>query len=296
MPALTPLRIEGSIRHPADGEPWEYTVVVSIRNDRGEETARKLIGVGAMNPNEQRTFTLSVEAVSAKANAPAEAARGTERSKSMPAIYRSPLPGRNYRSLDTLLAAVRNCRACEQHLPLGARPVLRAHAAARILIVGQAPGLRVHTTGIPWDDASGQRLREWMGVNRDTFYDETRIAIIPMGYCYPGRGTDGDMAPRRECAELWLDRLLAKLPRIELTLLIGQYAQRHFLSNHRKRSLAETTGTGRTTLRNTFRCPTRHRAIHRGSSAIPGSRSSFYQCCKRGLKRLSRAEGTLEFS
>jgi uracil-DNA glycosylase len=159
----------------------------------------------------------------------------------MPAIYRNPLPGRNYRSLDTLLAAVRNCRACEQHLPLGARPVLRAHAAARILIVGQAPGLRVHTTGIPWDDASGQRLREWMGVNRDTFYDETRIAIIPMGYCYPGRGEDGDMAPRRECAELWLDRLLAKLPRIELTLLIGQYAQRHFLRNHRKRSLAETT-------------------------------------------------------
>ncbi len=159
----------------------------------------------------------------------------------MHAIYRNPLPGRNYRSLDTLLAAVRNCRACEQHLPLGARPVLRAHAAARILIVGQAPGLRVHTTGIPWDDASGQRLREWMGVNRDTFYDETRIAIIPMGYCYPGRGEDGDMAPRRECAELWLDRLLAKLPRIELTLLIGQYAQRHFLRNHRKRSLAETT-------------------------------------------------------
>ena len=159
----------------------------------------------------------------------------------MPAIYRSPLPGRNYRSLDTLLAAVRNCRACEQHLPLGARPVLRAHGAARILIVGQAPGLRVHTTGIPWDDASGQRLREWMGVNRDTFYDETRIAIIPMGYCYPGRGEDGDMAPRRECAELWLDRLLAELPRIELTLLIGQYAQRHFLRNHRKRSLAETT-------------------------------------------------------
>ena len=119
--------------------------------------------------------------------------------------------------------------------------MLRAHAAARILIVGQAPGLRVHTTGIPWDDASGQRLREWMGVNRDTFYDETRIAIIPMGYCYPGRGEDGDMAPRRECAELWLDRLLAKLPRIELTLLIGQYAQRHFLRNHRKRSLAETT-------------------------------------------------------
>ncbi len=136
---------------------------------------------------------------------------------------------------------MRDCRACERDLPLGPRPVLRAHEAARILIVSQAPGLRVHQTGIPWNDPSGQRLREWMGVDVETFYDESRIAIIPMGYCYPGRGQDGDRAPRSECAKLWLDRLLAKLPDIELTLLIGQYAQRHFLGSRRKSSLAETT-------------------------------------------------------
>ena len=151
------------------------------------------------------------------------------------------MPQTNYRTLDSLLTAVRGCRACEAHLPLGPRPVLRAGKAARILVVGQAPGIRVHTTGIPWGDPSGERLRAWMGVDKDVFYDESRIAIIPMGYCYPGRGNGGDMPPRRECASLWLDHLLAKLPRIELTLLIGQYAQRHFLASRRKPSLAETT-------------------------------------------------------
>ena len=147
----------------------------------------------------------------------------------------------SYPTLEILLAAVRNCRACEAHLPLGPRPVLRAGDTARILVVGQAPGLRVHTTGIAWDDPSGERLRGWMGVDKGVFYDESRIAIIPMGYCYPGRGNGGDLPPRRECAALWLDKLLTKLPRIELTLLIGQHAQRHFLGNRRKSSLAETT-------------------------------------------------------
>ena len=150
-------------------------------------------------------------------------------------------PETAYRTLESLLAAVRNCRACEAHLPLGPRPVVRAAVTARVLIVGQAPGLRVHATGIPWDDPSGERLRSWMGVGKDVFYDESRIAIIPMGYCYPGRGKSGDMPPRRECAELWLDHLLAKLPRIELTLLIGLHAQRHYLGGRRKSTLAETT-------------------------------------------------------
>jgi uracil-DNA glycosylase len=145
-----------------------------------------------------------------------------------------------YPTLDALLAAVRGCRVCEAHLPLGPRPVLRASETARILVVGQAPGLRVHTTGIPWDDPSGERLRSWMGVGKDVFYDESRIAIIPMGYCYPGRGRDGDRPPRGECATLWLDQLLTRLPRIELTLLVGTYAQRHFLGNRRKGSLATT--------------------------------------------------------
>lgn len=150
------------------------------------------------------------------------------------------VPETGYPTLEALLVAVRDCRACEAHLPLGPRPVLRAGETARILIVGQAPGVRVHTTGIPWDDPSGERLRAWMGVDKEIFYDKSRIAIIPMGYCYPGRGTGGDMPPRRECAALWLDQLLARLPRIELTLLIGQYAQRHFLGSRRKPSLAET--------------------------------------------------------
>ena len=145
-----------------------------------------------------------------------------------------------YPTLDALLAAVRACRVCEAHLPLGPRPVLRAAATARILIVGQAPGVRVHRSGVPWDDPSGERLRAWMGVGRDVFYDESLVAIIPMGYCYPGRGRGGDLAPRRECAALWLDQLLARLPGIELTLLIGQHAQRHFLGSRRKGSLADT--------------------------------------------------------
>ena len=145
-----------------------------------------------------------------------------------------------YPTLEGLLAAVRQCRACEKALPLGPRPVLRAAASARILVVGQAPGAHVHASGIPWDDASGARLRNWMGVDTDQFYDESQIAIIPMGYCYPGRGKGGDLPPRRECANLWLDQLLARLPRVEMTVLIGLHAQRHFLGGRRKRSLTET--------------------------------------------------------
>jgi uracil-DNA glycosylase len=143
-------------------------------------------------------------------------------------------------SLDTLLAEVRACRACVSHLPFGPRPIVRAAADARILIVGQAPGARVHASGIPWDDASGDRLRNWLGIDATTFHDESQFAIMPMGFCYPGRGNGGDKPPRHECAQLWFDSLLQKLPRIQLTLLIGQYAQRHFLGARRKASLTET--------------------------------------------------------
>lgn len=145
-----------------------------------------------------------------------------------------------YPTLGGLLVAVRQCRVCEKHLPLGPRPVLQVGETARVLIVGQAPGIRVHVSGTPWDDPSGERLRSWMGLSMDCFYDASLIAIIPMGYCYPGRGNGGDLPPRRECATLWLDHLLAKLPRIELTLLIGLHAQRHFLGKRRKHSLTET--------------------------------------------------------
>ena len=143
-------------------------------------------------------------------------------------------------TLDNLLIAIRNCRACDAFLPLGARPVLQAGETARILIVGQAPGARVHATGIPWDDPSGERLRNWMGISPDVFYDRARVAIMPMGYCYPGRGQGGDAPPRPECAPLWHDRLLAQLPAIELTLLVGLRAQSHFLGQRRKASLTET--------------------------------------------------------
>lgn len=144
------------------------------------------------------------------------------------------------RRLPELLRAVRDCRVCAAQLPLGPRPVLQAGVGARILIVGQAPGARVHASGVPWDDASGERLRDWMGVDRATFHDAERIALIPMGLCYPGRGAGGDRPPRPECAPLWMDALLAQLPRIELTLLVGRYAQRRFLAAQGPRSLTET--------------------------------------------------------
>ena len=132
-------------------------------------------------------------------------------------------------TLDSLLEMVRACRACEANLPLGPRPVLQVGATARILIVGQAPGAKVHASGVPWDDRSGERLRDWMRIDAETFYDRAQVAIVPMGYCYPGRAASGDLPPRRECAQLWLDRLLAQMPGIELTLLVGHYAQAHFL-------------------------------------------------------------------
>ena len=132
-------------------------------------------------------------------------------------------------AFDSLLAAVRACRVCAAHLPLGPRPVLQIGAAARILIVGQAPGAKVHASGIPWSDRSGDRLREWMGMDAGTFHDATRIAIVPMGLCYPGRAASGDLPPRPECAPLWQARLRAQMPRVELTLLIGGYAQAYYL-------------------------------------------------------------------
>ncbi len=126
--------------------------------------------------------------------------------------------------LPRLLNEVRACRLCEDELPLGPRPVLRASPSARILVVGQAPGTAVHASGIPFDDPSGVRLRDWMGVDPDTFYDETRIAIIPMGFCYPGRGRSGDLPPKPRCARTWRTPLMEALPGIELTLAVGQYA------------------------------------------------------------------------
>lgn len=124
-----------------------------------------------------------------------------------------------------LLQEVRACTLCQADLPAGPRPILQLHPDARLLIASQAPGRRAHASGIPFDDASGDRLREWLGLSREAFYDERRVAILPMGLCYPGKGKGGDLPPRRECAATWRAPLLALLPRLELTLVIGQYAQ-----------------------------------------------------------------------
>lgn len=132
-------------------------------------------------------------------------------------------------SLASLLAEVRACSLCAEHLPLGPRPVLQMHASARILIAGQAPGRKVHETGIPFDDASGDRLRNWLGVSREVFYDARQVAILPMGFCFPGTGKSGDLPPRPECAPAWRVPLLSHLKRLKLTLVIGQYAMAYHL-------------------------------------------------------------------
>ncbi|MFW1678567.1 uracil-DNA glycosylase family protein [Pontibacter sp. JAM-7] len=133
--------------------------------------------------------------------------------------------------MEDLLQQVRACQHCAMYLPLGANPVVYASPSARLLIIGQAPGTRVHASGIPWDDASGDRLRNWLRLDKSTFYDTTNIAIMPMGFCYPGRGKSGDLPPRPECAPLWHRALLEQMPEIGLTLLVGNYAQRYYLAD-----------------------------------------------------------------
>ena len=127
-------------------------------------------------------------------------------------------------AFDQLLVSVRGCTLCADQLALGPRPVLQAHPQARVLVAGQAPGTRVHASGVPFDDPSGDRLRDWMGIDRTVFYDERRLAMLPMGFCYPGKGASGDLPPVPLCAQTWRAKLLEALPNIELTLAIGQYA------------------------------------------------------------------------
>lgn len=127
--------------------------------------------------------------------------------------------------LSTLLSEVRACTLCAHELPLGPRPVVQAGRRARILVVGQAPGTKVHVTGIPFNDPSGDRLRAWMGIDRDAFYDADQIALLPMAFCYPGRGKSGDLPPPPRCAQTWRAKLMRELPNIELTIVLGQYAQ-----------------------------------------------------------------------
>ena len=139
-----------------------------------------------------------------------------------------------------LVEEVRACRLCEEHLDHEPRPILQVHPRARVLIAGQAPGRRVHESGIPFDDPSGDRLRDWMGIDWKQFYDPAQVAILPMGFCYPGTGKSGDLPPRPECAPAWRQPLLESMPDVRLTLVIGQYAQEYHLGRERKKSLTET--------------------------------------------------------
>lgn len=141
--------------------------------------------------------------------------------------------------MTSLHRQIADCRICADALPHGPRPVTQFSATARLLIIGQAPGSKVHASGVPWDDPSGDRLREWTGLSREQLYDPTKVAIVPMSFCYPGKGKSGDLPPRRECAPEWHPKLLAMLPAERLTLLVGSYAQHHYLPQTRKRSLTE---------------------------------------------------------
>ena len=154
-------------------------------------------------------------------------------------------PGSRELPFEHLLAEIRACRVCAPRLPLGPRPVVQLHPLARVLVVGQAPGLAVHRSGRPFDDPSGDQLRAWMGVDRDTFYDSRSVAVMPMGFCYPGRGRGGDLPPRPECAPLWHQRILGHLRAVRLGLLVGRYAVRHYLGTRFGRNLTETVNNWR---------------------------------------------------
>ena len=143
-------------------------------------------------------------------------------------------------ALESLCREIRRCTLCSENLPLGPNPVFTAARAAKILVAGQAPGIRVHETGVPFNDPSGDRLREWMGIDRETFYDPEKISLVPMGFCYPGTGKSGDLPPRPECAATWRQPLLDQLTNVRLTLVIGQYAQAWHLGEQCGRTLKET--------------------------------------------------------
>ena len=142
--------------------------------------------------------------------------------------------------MENLLSEIRACRVCEKHLPNLPRPILQASVNSKIVIIGQAPGQKVQNSGIPWDDKSGDALRNWLGVSKAMFYDENLFALVPMGFCYPGKGSSGDLPPRPECAPLWHNKLFEFMPEVKLIILIGQYAQKYYLKNSINDNLTET--------------------------------------------------------
>ena len=144
------------------------------------------------------------------------------------------------KNMQELLHSISQCTICKDHLPLGPRSVVIAHKNSKIIIIGQAPGTKVHASGIPWDDASGKQLRNWLDVSKEQFYNPENFAIMPMGFCYPGKGKSGDLPPRPECAPQWHQQLFKQMPHVELILLIGMYAQRYYLKSSAKKTLTET--------------------------------------------------------
>ncbi|MFT4806047.1 MAG: uracil-DNA glycosylase [Psychroserpens sp.] len=157
--------------------------------------------------------------------------------------------------MEHLLHDIRQCKICEAHLPLGPRPIATGHPNSKIVIIGQAPGTKVHASGVPWDDASGRQLRKWLNVTDEVFYDETKFAIIPMGFCYPGKGKSGDLPPRKECAPQWHLPLFDHMKNVELVILIGMYAQKYYLKEYAKRTLTETVANYKDYLPQYFTLP-----------------------------------------
>lgn len=190
------------------------------------------------------------------------------------------------RSFKRLMQEVRNCAICEAHLPLGPRPAVQANPSARIMIIGQAPGTKVHESGVLWNDASGKRLLDWLDIDQATFYDETLIAFVPMGFCYPGaKPKGGDNPPRPECAPKWHPPLREALGHVELTLLVGQYAQRSYLAGRMKKTMTETVRAFQDYLPEFL--PTPHpswRTFH-GKPGIPGSKRMFFRNCAAASMR-----------
>ncbi len=157
--------------------------------------------------------------------------------------------------LEKLLREVRGCAVCASHLPLGPRPIVQIGRGSRLVIIGQAPGSKVHASGVPWQDDSGDRLREWLGIDGTVFYDPDRVALLPMGFCYPGAANVADRPPRPECAPLWHDRLIAEMPDRRLTVLVGIHAQAEYLRGGKKATMTEVVRGFRAHLPHYFPLP-----------------------------------------
>lgn len=142
--------------------------------------------------------------------------------------------------MNDLLKEIRSCTVCDSFFLHQPRPVVSISSSAKLLIIGQAPGRKVHESGIPWDDASGRNLRSWLNLSEEVFYDVSKVALVPMGFCYPGSGKSGDLPPRPECAPLWHEKIISQLISRRLTLLIGQYAQKYYLMDSMEKNLTNT--------------------------------------------------------